>query len=66
MGKIDISAAFKAGVANGHHLQNRSDRTAVILEMGSRRPEQDVCTYSDIDLVWSKAGGDTHKDGTPY
>jgi uncharacterized cupin superfamily protein len=59
-------AAFKAGDPNGHHLQNRSERTAVILEMGSRRPEQDVCTYSDIDLVWSKAAGDRHKDGTPY
>jgi uncharacterized cupin superfamily protein len=59
-------AGFKAGDANGHHLQNRSDKVAVILEMGSRRPDKDVCTYSDIDLVWSQAGGDVHKDGTPY
>jgi uncharacterized cupin superfamily protein len=59
-------AGFKAGVPNGHHLQNRSDRTAVILEIGSCHPETDVSTYPDIDLLWSKANGDTHKDGTPY
>ena len=44
-------AGFKAGVASGHHLENRSDREAVLLEMGSRRPERDTCTYSDIDMV---------------
>jgi uncharacterized cupin superfamily protein len=60
-------AGFKAGVANGHHLENRSDREAVLLEMGSRRPEQDTCTYADIDMV-ARAGEDfyRHKDGTPY
>jgi uncharacterized cupin superfamily protein len=59
-------AGFRAGVSNGHHLQNRSDQVATILEMRSRRPNEDVCTYPEIDLVWSKAGGDTHKGGTPY
>jgi uncharacterized cupin superfamily protein len=39
-------AGFKAGVANGHHLENRSDREAVLLEMGSRRPDQDTCDLS--------------------
>jgi uncharacterized cupin superfamily protein len=60
-------AAFKAGVANGHHLENRSDREAVLLEMGSRWPDQDTCTYADIDMV-ARAGEDfyRHKDGTPY
>jgi len=60
-------AGFKAGVANGHHLQNRSDREAVLLEMGSRRPEADSCDYPDIDLV-ARAGEDfyRHRDGTPY
>lgn len=60
-------AAFKAGVANGHHLQNRSDREAVLLEMGARRPDQDTCSYPDIDLV-SRAGEAVYrrKDGTPY
>jgi uncharacterized cupin superfamily protein len=60
-------AGFKAGVANGHHLENRSDREAVLLEMGSRRPGQDTCTYSDIDMV-ARAREDFYrrKDGTPY
>lgn len=60
-------AGFKAGVANGHHLENRSDREAVLLEMGSRRPDQDACTYPDIDMV-ARAGEDFYrrKDGTPY
>ena len=59
-------AGFKAGVANGHHLQNRSDREALLLEIGSRRPESDSVEYPDIDLLWTDATGDTHKDGRPY
>jgi uncharacterized cupin superfamily protein len=60
-------AGFKAGVANGHHLQNRSDREAVVLEAGSRRPETDACDYPDIDMV-APAGDPLyrHRDGTPY
>jgi uncharacterized cupin superfamily protein len=60
-------AGFKAGVADGHHLENRSDREAVLLEVGSRRPDQDTCTYSDIDMI-ARAGEDgyRHRDGTPY
>ena len=59
-------AAFKAGVADGHHLQNRSTRTAIILEIGSRRPERDVVEYPDIDLRWKAVGGAMRKDGTRY
>ncbi len=59
-------AGFKAGVANGHHLQNRSDQEALLLEIGSRRPESDTVAYPDIDLLWTDATGDTHKDGRPY
>jgi len=60
-------AGFKAGVANGHHLQNRSDTVAVLLEMGSRNPAEDGCDYPDIDLIL-RAGEETyrHRDGTPY
>jgi uncharacterized cupin superfamily protein len=57
-------AGFPAGVANGHHLQNRSDRPAVVLEIGSRYPETDITEYPDIDLRWTPTGG-TRKDGTP-
>jgi len=58
---------WKAGVANGHCLQNRSDRDAVYLEIGSRRPETDACDYPDIDMV-ARAGEPfyRHRDGTPY
>jgi uncharacterized cupin superfamily protein len=59
-------AGFAAGVANGHHLQNRSSADALLLEIGSRRPETDVVEYPGIDLRWSEATGDTHADGRPY
>ena len=38
----------------------------MLLAIGSRRPGQDIAHYPDIDLRWSEADGDTHKDGTPY
>jgi uncharacterized cupin superfamily protein len=58
-------AGFKAGIADGHHLQNRSDRPALALEIGSRRRHIDVTNYPDIDLRWTPHGI-THKDGTKY
>jgi len=59
-------AGFPAGVQNGHHLQNRSDREAVLLEVGSRR-EGDGGDYPDIDLVLDGPTGDfVRKDGRPY
>ena len=42
---------FKAGVANGHRLENRSQALAVYLEVGSRRPDVDETTYPDDDLL---------------
>ena len=60
-------AAFPAGAPNGHHLQNRSDREAVILEVGSRHPATDTCHYPDIDLHSpAEIEEFTRKDGTPY
>ena len=59
-------AGFKAGVPDGHRLENRSDADAIYLEVGARRSE-DTCTYPDIDLhAPAGRGGYTHKDGTPY
>jgi uncharacterized cupin superfamily protein len=43
-------AGFAAGQSNGHQLQNRSQHDAVLLEVGSRRPESDDCTYPDIGM----------------
>jgi uncharacterized cupin superfamily protein len=60
-------AGFKAGEPNGHHLQNRSDREAVLLEMGSRKPAEDAVDYPDIDLILNQGEGTyRHRDGTPY
>ena len=59
-------AAFPKGVANGHHMINRSSAVAVYLELGSRSPA-DLTTCSDVDMM--SAAGDgrfVHKDGTPY
>ncbi len=59
-------AAFPKNTGNGHHLINRSDTTAVYLEVGSRHPD-DLTTCSDIDLKSANADGRfVHKDGTPY
>jgi uncharacterized cupin superfamily protein len=59
-------AGFAAGRPVGHHLQNRSDADAVVLEMGSRDP-QDSVTYPGIDLQLLP-GEETyrHLDGAPY
>lgn len=59
-------AGFKAGDPSGHHLQNRSDAAAILLEVGSR-DSADGTFYSDIDLqIPAGAGEFTHRDGTPY
>jgi uncharacterized cupin superfamily protein len=60
------SAGFRAGLADGHHLQNRATSDALILEIGSRREDKEVVDYPDIDLVWTEPTGHTHKDGTRY
>jgi uncharacterized cupin superfamily protein len=59
------SAGFKANDRNGHHVQNRSQEAAVLLEIGSRR-EGDAATYPDIDLLSTEEGVYTHRDGTKY
>ena len=60
-------AGFKAGVKDGHHLQNRSGRDAILLEVGSRRVAEDEGEYPDIDMRFLKNDeGYVHRDGTPY
>ena len=59
---------FKAGIADGHRLENRSEKDAVYLEIGSRR-QDDITHYSDEDLLaayaddWSPVF--TRRDGSP-
>ena len=66
--KAGDAAAWKAGVANGHCLVNRTGRDAVYLEVGDRNPQDDV-TYPDDDLL-ARASPQgrrfTRKDGTSY
>ena len=62
------AAAWKAGVANGHCLINRSDRDAVFLEVGTRAAVERA-TYSDIDMMVTRDTGGfryTRKNGEPY
>lgn len=59
-------AGFAAGVADGHHLQNRSSQPARVLEVGSRHPDTNWTEYPGIDLRWSPTDGAIHRDGTPY
>jgi uncharacterized cupin superfamily protein len=62
------AAGFKSGDRNGHCLQNRSNRDAQVLEVGTRAAES-TSHYSEIDMV-APAGHKpaiyTHRDGTPY
>jgi uncharacterized cupin superfamily protein len=59
-------AGFKAGVPNGHQIVNRSEREAVLLEVGSRRENEDSCDYPDLDMTVDPEGVYRHRDGTPY
>ena len=65
--KAGDCVGWKAGATNGHCLQNRSDRDAIYLEVGSRRTETDACDYPDIDMIARPAEPFyRHRDGTPY
>lgn len=60
-------AGFRAGVRNGHVFQNRSDRPARLLVVGTR-DDADFGEYSDIDMKflpgrYSGGGGYAKKNG---
>ena len=60
-------AGFRKGDDNGHQLINRTNGTAICLEVGTRTQGVDLCTYSDIDMKIDDAVGRfAHKDGTFY
>jgi uncharacterized cupin superfamily protein len=66
--KAGDAAAWKAGAPNGHCLINRSDRDALVLEVGTRSPTENAF-YSDIDMqVVRDARGMRYlrKNGEPY
>ena len=60
-------AAFPAGIANGHHILNRSGAVARFLVVGTKAPRE-VAHYSDVDLKLVIEGGAatfTRRDGSP-
>ena len=62
------AAGFKAGDENGHCLQNRTEREALVLEIGTRNAG-DATFYPDIDMIAPADGKPSmyaHRDGTPY
>lgn len=65
-----MAAGFPAGRRDGHHLINRTQRDALFLEVGTRRPGGDECDYSDIDMAVKIIGGVERyvrkSDGRPF
>jgi uncharacterized cupin superfamily protein len=62
-----LCAGFPAN-GRSHHLENRSDRPFLYLEIGDRT-EGDEVSYPADDLAAVREGGAwrfTRKDGTPY
>jgi uncharacterized cupin superfamily protein len=66
--KLGDAAGWRAGVANGHCLINRTDRDAVFLEIGTRSKRERV-EYPDIDMLMERDENGSrylHKSGAPY
>jgi uncharacterized cupin superfamily protein len=62
------AAAFKAGIANGHHLVNRSNADSAFLVVGTRATRE-RCHYPDVDLAYQcdeNGRGFTRKSGAAY
>ena len=59
-------AGFPKNKADGHHLINRGDADAIVLEVGSRH-RADITIYPDIDMKYDpKLGGYVRKNGKPF
>ncbi|MAW90413.1 MAG: transcriptional regulator [Altererythrobacter sp.] len=56
---------WAAGVPNGHHLHNRSNKPCVFIAISAGERSEDRGEYSDIDMVFTPDGY-FRKDGTPY
>lgn len=63
--RVGDIAVFAKGVANGHHLINRSARPCRFVAVG--KPATSDCHYPDVDMHLDGAAQRfTRKDGTPY
>ncbi len=62
-----MTAGFRAGSGNGHHLVNRSAAVARVLEVGTRT-NQEVAHYPDIGMMYredARGAGYYTTDGRP-
>ena len=57
--KAGDCAGFKAGDANGHHIINKSDKVAILFEIGTRT-DTETAYYADYDLMVIKKDGEYH------
>ena len=49
--KAGDCVGFKAGEADGHHLQNRSDHEALVLEVGTNTPAASQSTRTSMSAA---------------
>lgn len=59
------AAGFPAVARDGHQFQNRSEKEALLLEIGSRRPAEDVSGYPDVGVIVEPLKLGPYADGTP-
>ena len=57
-------AGFRAGDPNAHHLVNRSNAVARVLEVGTRT-DRETARYPDIGMMYRDGVGYTTSDGQP-
>lgn len=50
---MGMTAGFRSGSGNGHHIVNRSNGIVRLLEVGTRTVEETV-HYSDIDMMYQE------------
>jgi uncharacterized cupin superfamily protein len=62
--KSGMFAGFRAGVPNGHHLTNRSNAIARVLEVGTRTAEE-TAHYPDIGMMYREGEGYLTAGGRP-
>ena len=65
--QVGDCAAFPAGVENGHHFINKTDKIAKFLVIGTRLPDE-TGYYSDVDMkvtIKNREFSFTRKDGSP-
>ncbi len=64
MRRTGMFAGFRAGQPDGHHLVNRSNALARLLEVGTRTAEE-TAHYVDVDMMYREGQGYLTRDGRP-